>query len=102
MKSDHSFPGHTEPSTASTKKRKLNIQRVSTWKIIASGIKPPAKRSSSSNMQSEASTADLVSIVSELFSPDGISRVKFDSLFFLCNQCARVLHHRNRIHFREL
>ena len=58
---------------------------------IASGIKPPPTPSSSSIMSSGASGPEVISIISELFSPDGIPREKFDSLFLLCEGCSRVL-----------
>ena len=58
---------------------------------IASGIAPPPGPSSSSNMLSKTSSVEAISIVSELLSPGGIPRVKFDTLFMLCDGCRRVI-----------
>ena len=90
---DRSLPDHTETPTASARKRRLifNARRFPSWRIIAAGVSPPKKPSSSSKMRSEASSTEVVSIVSELFGPDGILRAKFELLFLLCEVCDRVM-----------
>ena len=42
-------------------------------------------------MQSDASSVEVVSIISEMLNPKGIPRTKFDSLFLLCDVCERVM-----------
>lgn len=42
-------------------------------------------------MQSNASSAEVLSTVSELLHPEGIPRSKFDNLFLLCDECERVM-----------
>lgn len=42
-------------------------------------------------MQSEASSTEVLSFVSELFSPEGILRTGFEALFLLCDRCDRVM-----------
>ena len=42
-------------------------------------------------MQSEASSTEVLSFVSELFSPEGILRTDFEALFLLCDSCDRVM-----------
>ena len=89
-KSNRLFSEHSERSTTA-KKRRLNVQHIPTWVGIASGIAPPPGPSSSSNMSSNISSVEAISIVSELLSSGGIPRVKFDSLFMLCDGCRRVI-----------
>ena len=42
-------------------------------------------------MQSDASSVEVVAILSELLSPEGIPTAEFASLFLLCNECDRVM-----------
>jgi len=86
----HSFTDRRNSMTAFAQIKSLTV-RVPTWKLVASGVKPPAPPTSSSNMQSNCSAAEVVSIVSELLGPEGIPRSKFDKLFVLCDGCERVM-----------
>lgn len=90
IKTHRSFADYDDASAALAQIRNLTI-RIPTWKLIASGVEPPKPPSSSSNMGSNASTVDVVSIVSELLSPEGIPRWRFDDLFLLCDGCERVM-----------
>ena len=42
-------------------------------------------------MQSDASTVEVVSIISEMLGPKGVPRMNFDKFFLLCDGCKRVM-----------